>query len=770
MKLIIRIARTELATLFYSPIAWFILIVFSFLTTMKFSSMIDSLITAAELAGENQGIRYSISEYFLAGDTSFFSSILQNLFIYIPLLTMGLFSREYASGSIKLLYSSPVRSSEMVLGKFTASVIYGIVLLIVPIIATIFLGLNIPHFEWGLAVMGLFGLFCLIIAYSAIGLFMSSLTSYQVVAAVGTLVILAALSYVGQIGQEYTFIREITYWLSISGRAMRMISGLLCSDDILYFIIVVSMFLAFTMMRISFSRKTISKVNISMKYILVVLVVVAIGYISSRPSMMAFHDFTNTKTQTLTKNSRDILDKVDGKLTITSYVNLVDGKSFNHLPRNIKNDERSFSMYTRFKPDIQLKYIYYWDTIAAPGALQNLKGNTLLEKATYMVTVFKLNNRLFKSPQEIRKIVDLSSQDNRYVRVLESSNGRKAYLRDYADNMTLPSEAEISGAIKTLTMESPVVGFVKGQGEREINKEGDRDYSSFANDLYFRYSLVNQGFEIVDVDLSKSLVIDNRINILVIADSRASFTEEKLAIIDRYIDKGGNMLILADVGRQNSMNPLIKRFGVIASDGILAQPTGDFYPNFILCNVTKQATKLNFEFEDMRNKNNKVSMNGVLALEITKDSDFVVEPLLATNKKGAWIELETNNLLEDKVEFNPIAGEVEKEYYTAVSATRKVGDREQRVLIMGDADCMSNAELTIQREGYISGNFSLITGSFRWLSNNEYPIDTRREPQKDKNINLKSKDISTIKFIFMAILPCLMLFSAIIILIKRRKK
>lgn len=43
LKIIIRIARTDLAILFYSPIAWFILIVFSFLTTASFTSLMENV-------------------------------------------------------------------------------------------------------------------------------------------------------------------------------------------------------------------------------------------------------------------------------------------------------------------------------------------------------------------------------------------------------------------------------------------------------------------------------------------------------------------------------------------------------------------------------------------------------------------------------------------------------------------------------------------------------------------------------------------------------
>lgn len=69
----------------------------------------------------------------------------------------------------------------------------------------------------------------MICAYAAIGLFMSTLTSYQVVAAVGTLAVLAALNYIENVGQDIPFVRDITYWLSISGRADTFFKGMICS-------------------------------------------------------------------------------------------------------------------------------------------------------------------------------------------------------------------------------------------------------------------------------------------------------------------------------------------------------------------------------------------------------------------------------------------------------------------------------------------------------------------------------------------------------------
>ena len=71
--------------------------------------------------------------------------------------------------------------------------------MLVPIASAIYGSLVIPSFDWAPVLVALLGLYLLICAYCAIGLFMSSLTTYQVVAAVGTLIVLAILNFVGNI-------------------------------------------------------------------------------------------------------------------------------------------------------------------------------------------------------------------------------------------------------------------------------------------------------------------------------------------------------------------------------------------------------------------------------------------------------------------------------------------------------------------------------------------------------------------------------------------
>ena len=50
------------------------------------------------------------------------------------------------------------------------------------------------------------------------------------VAAMGTLAVLSVLNFIGSVGQDMAFVRDVTYWLSISGRAEEFINGLICSE------------------------------------------------------------------------------------------------------------------------------------------------------------------------------------------------------------------------------------------------------------------------------------------------------------------------------------------------------------------------------------------------------------------------------------------------------------------------------------------------------------------------------------------------------------
>ena len=124
MRIIFKIAKTELRDLFYSPIAWLILIIFTFQTGMLFSGTISEIVQSQSMGGIGSNLTLGI----FGGQRGLFVAVQSYLYLYIPLLTMGLMSRELGSGSIKLLYSSPITNAQIILGKYCAMLIYGLIL------------------------------------------------------------------------------------------------------------------------------------------------------------------------------------------------------------------------------------------------------------------------------------------------------------------------------------------------------------------------------------------------------------------------------------------------------------------------------------------------------------------------------------------------------------------------------------------------------------------------------------------------------------------
>ncbi|MCR9013322.1 Gldg family protein [Gabonibacter chumensis] len=763
MKTIYNIARTELQTLFFSPIAWLILIIFTFQSSMAFADVMGGMVRNQALGYGLRGVTLGVYASPWGG---LFPIVQQYLYLYIPLLTMSLMSRELGSGSIKLLYSSPVTNIQIILGKYLSMMIYALVLIGVLMVYVLFTAFTVKMLDFPAILSGLLGLYLLICAYAAVGLFMSSLTSYQVVAAMGTLAVLAVLNFVGGMWQDIAFVRDITYWLSISGRCDEFISGLICSEDLLYFIIVIALFLSLAIIRLQACRqKTPWAVSMG-KYVGVVCIAMILGYLTSRPTLMAFYDATRTKVRTLTENSQDVVKRLEGGLTITTYTNaLEDGTLWYATPRYVNQDLERFKQYTRFKPEIEMKYVYYYDTVNNPDLEKRYPGLSDRERMVKICNSWGLDSNLFITPEQIRQQIDLFPEGNRFVRLIERENGQKTFLRVYDDMMRFPSESEITAALKRLVMKLPKVGFLTGHGERDNKREGDRDYNRFAQDKPFRYSLINQGFDFCDVALDKEIPED--VSILVIAEMRSPMTAEEKVYLDKYIAKGGNLLILGEPKRRDVMNPLVEQFGVQFVPGTLVKPSENFLADFIITDPTKEAGELSYAFDIMRKYEYKATMPNVSGLEYTEGKGFTMTPLFKTDSL-VWNELQVTNFVDDTVKYDPEKGEIQKSYVTGLALSRKVGEKEQKIIIFGDADCISNGEISIGRKNVDASNYTIITGGFFWMSDNEVPIDVRRPTMPDNKVYLGETGMYVSKIGFMGVFPGILAIFAILIWIRRR--
>ncbi len=778
MKLIYKIAQNEIRNLFYSPVAWFLGVAFWIMCAYFYTKQVCHFANYQELGTQNnptfEGFGLSLTDSILLKG-GIFNGVINNLYFFLPLLTMGLISRELNSGTIKLLYSSPIKPIYIVIGKYLAIVFYCcclLAILSVFLIASLF---SIIHVDGGIVLTALLSLFLLIASYAAIGIFMSSLSTYQIVSGVATFLIIFILSSIGNLWQQYDFIRDLTYFLSISGRTSRMMNGLITSSDVCYFILIISMFLSFTYFKVKGSMESKGLLKIWIQYISVVVVILSLGYVTSKPSWIGYLDVTRNKLNTIHPNVQAIIQKFDKEspLKVTLYTNLLGGgMEMGGLPEQRKDYEmRLWEPYLRFKPDIQFEYVNYYDVAPGDSSLfKTYPNKSLKEIAEIMAKALRVDVKKFMGPEEIRKRIDLRPENLRLVMQLEYQ-GRKTFLRTFDDNSFWPDQMNVSAAFKRLQQnELPRLLFTTGNLERSIQKTGQREYSFFTKEIKNRISLINLGFDCDSIDLEHQ-DIPNGITAMIISDPKTTLSATTQAKISSYLAKGGNAVFLGEPEKQNILNPILNEVGAQFNQGTLVEVSANETPDLIMAMITKEGFSLSDNYIRERERlaagkpvvQGGLGMRGTVAVSPTGDTDFKPFHILKTDSARATYN-KMGKLVIDSVPpvFNAAQGDSRQENYTTVlGLSRQKDGRQQRIIVAGDADFLSNLK-------FGSGYFSV--SLFSWLDSNKWPIYTVSPAPLDVLLTLSNTAAETQRFVSLYIIPIVIVLIGIIVLIRRKRK
>ena len=211
--------------------------------TSYLTSPMAYIVTGIFLALTGTFFALSSSTYYETSIEGFSNPGSMLLLLFSAVLTMRLIAEEKKIGTWELLLTAPVRDSEVVLGKFLASlaVLSGMLLLTLyyPLLLWVF---GDP--DGGPIFTSYVGLFLLGSAVLSVGLFASSVTSNQIVAAVVAGGILAALWFVGMAaGYAPEAVGEIISYLSLSGYFPGFMRGIIDTRAIIYYLSVTALFL-----------------------------------------------------------------------------------------------------------------------------------------------------------------------------------------------------------------------------------------------------------------------------------------------------------------------------------------------------------------------------------------------------------------------------------------------------------------------------------------------------------------------------------------------
>jgi ABC-2 type transport system permease protein len=229
------IAKKELRTYFRSPIAYVVITVFLLLVGQMFSGAMRGFSDYCRQAAQNAYYyqQLNINQMVLAG---LFHNMSIILLLMLPLLTMRLFAEEKKIGTEELLYTSPVSVGQIVLGKFLASLtVLAAMLALTGLLSALTFVYGNP--ELPPVLNGYLGLFLMGAAFLAIGMFFSSLTENQIVAAIltfGTLLLFWIISWAAS--SAGGFWKDVLNYLSFFQHFDNGTQGILDTSDIIYFV------------------------------------------------------------------------------------------------------------------------------------------------------------------------------------------------------------------------------------------------------------------------------------------------------------------------------------------------------------------------------------------------------------------------------------------------------------------------------------------------------------------------------------------------------
>jgi ABC-2 type transport system permease protein len=245
MNAILAIAGHELRRLFISPLAWIALAAVQLLLAMLFLFLTSLFIEGS--VSPNRSVTGDIGVSVLQ-----WASIL--LLLLTPFLTMRTFSEEYRTGSLNLLLSSPVSLTEITIGKYLGILAFLLIMLSVVSLMPLSLTLG-TTLDYGQLASALLGLVLLTGAFAAIGIFISSLTAQQAVAAIVTFTVLFILWIMPIAAQTADgYIASLLTYISILSHHNALMIGIFNSVDVIYYVLVITTFLILTVWRLDAER------------------------------------------------------------------------------------------------------------------------------------------------------------------------------------------------------------------------------------------------------------------------------------------------------------------------------------------------------------------------------------------------------------------------------------------------------------------------------------------------------------------------------------
>ena len=321
-----------------------------------------------------------------------------------------------------------------------------------------------------------------------------------------------------------------------------------------------------------------------------------------------------------------------------------------------------------------------------------------------------------------------------------------------SENLSQIDEQSISNAIQRLLLQSERwILSIEGHGERRFDRQANHDLGQLGSELK------KKGFRMQPVDLSAQQRIADNADVLVLAGPQTGFLPGETKLIVEYVKQGGNLLWLLEPNDlSDTLQPLADLLRLTLLPGTIVDASGAGL------GLDDPALALVASYPDhpaTRQMESLTLYPHAAALEYLPADDWQITPLLQTQPLS-WNE---SGPIRGEIERNPAAGEKPGPLNIGLAFSRKLQGREQRIVVIGDGDFLSNTYLGN------GGNLNLGLSLIRWLSRDDSLIDIPARPAGDAQLNLSPVSGMLIALTFLVLLPLSLALASLSVWWRRRK-
>ena len=343
------------------------------------------------------------------------------------------------------------------------------------------------------------------------------------------------------------------------------------------------------------------------------------------------------------------------------------------------------------------------------------------------------------------------------VRELGIASGGEIIIRYQGNQERLQTLAELqftNALLRLSRQDERWISFITGHGERKPAGDTNHGLGIFGKEME------NKGLHVQTLNLTEATIPVNT-HLLVLASPQVELLPGEVSLLQDYVRNGGNLLWLAETKPLTSLQPLADQLGIRFMPGTVVDATSQMFgvddPTFVIIPgypnhaITRQMSIVTVFPE-------------AVALDVNDSSPWEATPLLTTLER-AWTEL---GELAGEIRFDADTDERAGPLIIGLALTRApdsaAPDDEQRVMVIGDGDFLSNTYLGN------AGNLGLGLNIVHWLSHDEAFIDIQVRAAPDTALVLDQGTQIFIAAGFLVGLPLLLLICGLVIWLRRRRR